>query len=144
MYINCIIKLISIMTISFLNKENNNFKIILFSIYYIFFLIAFYLNENSSGGALQDYIGYKNLINLFINDFKGTLLTFDQHGERHSPAILILLTLFYKSGLNDELIRFIFFNFSIVSVFFFYKCLKIKFKNTLSNYLLLVSLILFL
>ena len=144
MYINCIIKLIRIMIISFLNKENNNFKIILFSIYYIFFLIAFFLNENSNGGALQDYSGYKKLINLFINDFSGTLLTFDQYGERHSPVLLILLTIFYKSGLNDELIRFIFFNFSVISIFFFYKCLKIKFKKTLSNYLFLIALILFL
>lgn len=129
---------------SFLNKENNNFKIILFSIYYIFFLIAFFINENSTGGALEDYINYKRLINLFINDFNGTLLTFDQYGQRHSPVTLIFLTIFYKSGLNDELIRFIFFNFSIISVFFFYKCLEIKFRSTSSNYLFLIALILFL
>ena len=83
------------MTIFFLNKENNYFKIIIFAVYYLFFFSAFYINENSSGGAYQDYIGYKNLINLFINDFKGTLLTFDQYGERHSPVILIILTLFW-------------------------------------------------
>jgi len=132
------------MTISFLNKENNYFKIIIFVIYYLFFLSAFYINEDSSGGAYQDYIGYKNLINLFISDFKGTFLTFDQFGERHSPVILIILSLFYKSGISDELIRFIFFNISIVTIFFFYKCLQIKFKNTSSNYLFLISLVFFL
>ena len=54
------------MTISFLNKQNNKTKIILFSSYYLIFLSAFYINENSTGGAYQDFLGYKNLIELFL------------------------------------------------------------------------------
>ena len=132
------------MPISFLNKDNNYFKIIFFTVYYIFFITAFYINEDSTGGAFNDYIGYKNLIDLFINDFKETLLTFDQFGERHSPVTIILLSQFYKTGLSDELIRFFFFNTSIISVIFFYKCLKIKFQNTKTNYLFLIALTFFL
>ena len=132
------------MPISFLNKDNNYFKIIFFTIYYIFFITAFYINEDSTGGAFNDYVGYKNLIDLFINDFKETLLTFDQYGERHSPVTIILLSQFYKTGLSDELIRFFFFNTSIISVIFFYKCLKIKFRDTKTNYLFLISLTFFL
>ncbi len=132
------------MSISFLNKDNNYFKIIFFTIYYVIFISAFYINEDSSGGAYGDYMGYRVLIDLFTNDFKGTLLTFDQYGERHSPVLLIILTLFYKSGVSDEMIRFIFFNTSIISVIFFYKCLKIKFYGTKNNYLFLLSLIFFL
>ena len=132
------------MPISFLNKDNNYFKIIFFTVYYIFFITAFYISEDSTGGAFNDYIGYKNLINLFINDFKETLLTFDQYGERHSPVTIILLSQFYKTGLSDELIRFFFFNTSIISVIFFYKCLKIKFQDTKTNYLFLIALTFFL
>ena len=54
-----------------------------------------------------------------------------------------MLTPFYKYGINEDIIRLIFFNFSIISVIFFYKCLKIKFKETSTNYLFLVSLIFF-
>ena len=45
------------MTISFLNKQNNKTKIILFSSYYLIFYLAFYINENSTGGAYQDFLG---------------------------------------------------------------------------------------
>ena len=131
------------MTNSFLNKENKK-KFYLFCSYYLIFLSAFYINENSTGGAYQDYLGYKNLIELFLKDFKETFLTFDQYGERHSPLTIILLSLLYKLHLSDTFIRFIFFNFSIVSIIFFYKCLKIKFKSIPSNYLFAVSLIFFL
>ena len=131
------------MTNSFLNKENKP-KFFLFLTYYLIFLSAFYTNENSTGGAYQDYLGYKDIIELFLKDFKKTLLTFDQYGERHSPVTIILLSLFYKIHFSDTFIRFIFFNFSIISIFFFYKCLEIKFKSIPSNYLFALSLIFFL
>ena len=80
------------MPISFLNKDNNYFKIIFFTVYYIFFITAFYISRILLVELFNDYIGYKNLINLFINDFKETFLTFDQYGERHSPVTIILLS----------------------------------------------------
>ena len=132
------------MTISFLDKQNNNSKPIIFVIYYLIFLSAFLINENSSGGAYQDYSAYKGIMTLFINDFTGTLLSFDELNERHSPVIIILLSILYKLELSDTLIRFIFFNFSIISVVFFYKCLLIKFKSVPNNYLFLLPLIFFL
>ena len=46
--------------------------------------------------------------------------------------------------MSDEFIRFFFFNTSIISVIFFYKCLKIKFRDTKTNYLFLISLTFFL
>ena len=94
-----------------LNSNIISTKLLIFIAYYLVFLTAFYLNEDSNGGAYQDYLGYKNIINLFLEDFKLTLLTFDELGERHSPIIIILLTLFYKLGITDELIRFVFLTF---------------------------------
>ena len=106
-------------TTNFLNIKDNNFKYFFFIFYYLIFLTSFYIQEDSTGGAYIDYRGYKELINLFINDFKNTFLNFDQFGERHSPVIIILLSIPYKLGLSDELIRFIFFNISIISIYFF-------------------------
>lgn len=137
-------KIKPIMTISFLDKQNNNSKQIIFIIYYLIFLSAFLINENTTGGAYQDYNGYMSIIKLLINDFSGTLLSFDELNERHSPVIIILLSFLYKLELSDTVIRFIFFNFSIISIFFFYKCLLIKFKTVPNNYLFLLSLIFFL
>ncbi len=132
------------MTTNFLNIKDSNLKYFFFIFYYLIFLSSFYIQEDSTGGAYNDYRGYKELIELFISDFKNTFLNFDQFGERHSPVIIILLSIPYKIGLSDEFIRFIFFNISIISIYFFYKCLKIKFKNVNSNYLILISLIFFL
>ena len=126
-------KIKPIMTISFLDKQNNNSKQIIFIIYYLIFLSAFLINENTTGGAYQDYNGYMSIIKLLINDFSGTLLSFDELNERHSPVIIILLSFLYKLELSDTVIRFIFFNFSIISVVFFYKCLLIKFKSVPNN-----------
>ena len=131
------------MTISFKVKQNNISKITIFFVYYLVFLSAFLIGEDSSGGAIQDYTGYRGLIDLFIKDFTGTFLSFDQFNERHSPLIIILLSYLYKLELSDTLIRFIFFNFSIISIIFFYKCLVIKFKKVPSNYLFLLSLVFF-
>lgn len=131
------------MTISFKVKQNNISKITIFFVYYLVFLSAFLIGEDSSGGAIQDYTGYRGLIDLFIKDFTGTFLSFDQFNERHSPLIIILLSNLYKLELSDTLIRFIFFNFSIISIIFFYKCLVIKFKKVPGNYLLLLSLVFF-
>ena len=121
-----------------------NKKIFIFLVYYLIFLTAFYLNEDSNGGAYADYLGYKSIIELFLKDFKLTLFTFDELGERHSPIIIILITLFYKLGIADEVIRFVFFNFSIISCIFFYRCLRLKFKQTSKTLLLVFSFIFFL
>ena len=95
-------KIKPIMTISFLDKQNNNSKPIIFIIYYLIFLSAFLINENSSGGAYQDYSAYKGIMTLFINDFTGTLLSFDELNERHSPVVIILLSFLYKLELSDS------------------------------------------
>ena len=123
----------------------NNKKIILITVaFYLFYLLGFILNEDSNGGAFQDYLGYKSIIKLFILDFKNTFLTYDELGERHSPVFIIILSYFYKLNLSDTLIRFICFNFSLISIIFFLKCLTLKYKYINKNYLLLISFIFFL
>lgn len=113
-------------------------------ILYLSFLIGFFLNEDSNGGAFLDYRGYLNIINDFKTDFNHTFLNFDKYGERHSPVLIILLSFFYKFNIDDSVIRIINLNFSIISIIFFFKCLEIKFKNVKNHYLFLISLVFFL
>ena len=122
----------------------NKYTILPLVILYLSLLIGFFLNEDSNGGAFLDYKGYLNIINDFVADFNHTFLNFDKYGERHSPVLIILLSFFYKINIDDSVIRIINLNFSIISIVFFFKCLKIKFKNIENHYLFLISLIFFL
>ena len=110
-------------------------------ILYTLYLLGFFLNEDSNGGATMDYIGYKTIIYDFILNFKYTFLNFDQYGERHPPTLIIILSFLYKLNFEDNTIRFVSLNLSIISVIFFYKCLVIKFRDIDKKILVLISAI---
>ena len=108
------------------------------------YLLGFFLNEDSNGGAFLDYKGYIPIIYDFVSNFNNTFLNFDKYGERHSPILIIILSFLYKINIDDTLIRLINLNFSIISIIFFFKCLKIKFNQIDNRYLFLISIIFFL
>tara|TARA_B110000305_G_C19414148_1_gene627057 strand:- start:331 stop:1608 length:1278 start_codon:yes stop_codon:yes gene_type:complete len=131
------------MTISKIKIANIR-VIIIFLALYVFYLIGFFLNEDSSGGAIADYSAYEPIIKSFALDFKYSFFNFDDFGERHSPVLIMLLSIFYKLNIDATIIRFVNLNISIISIFLFYKCLSFKFKNVENNYLILISAIFFL
>ena len=62
------------------NNLNNNFSkedIVLFILLYLSLLISFYFGENSTGGAIIDYNGQKNVSQDFAISFESTLLNYD-------------------------------------------------------------------
>ena len=124
-------------------KFDKNTAFILVGLY-LSYLLGFILGEDSNGGAIMDYMGYRSIINDFILNFKSTFLNFDQYGERHSPILIIILSFFYKLNIDDYTIRLINLHLSIISIFFFYKCLLLKFSKINKNYLILISAIFFL
>ena len=130
------------MTIS-KTKTNNKRVIFIIIALYAFFLMGFFLNEDSSGGAIMDFTAYQSFIKSFVLDFKYSFFNFDEFGERHSPILIMFLSIFYKLNIDETIIRFVNFNFSIISIFFFYKCLLIKFSKINKNYLILISAIFF-
>ena len=81
------------------NHHTSN-KTIVFTLLFITLFIGFFFNENSSGGALPDFLMRIEIINSFHNDFIGTFLNYNQYSDRHSPLILILITMLLKSGLD--------------------------------------------
>ena len=106
------------MTIS-KTKMNNKRVIFIIITLYAFFLMGFFLNEDSSGGAIMDFTAYQSFIKSFVLDFKYSFFNFDEFGERHSPILIMFLSIFYKLNIDETIIRFVNFNFSTISIFFF-------------------------
>ena len=101
--------------------EKQNFKnqIIFFSALYLSLLISFFLNENSTAGAIIDYQNQKFVSQAFASDFKSTLLNYENYSTRHSPVLIIFLSIFEKFKINDEYIRLTHLHLSLFLPFIF-------------------------
>ena len=77
------------------NLNKKKFPIYLFIILYFSLIVGFFLDENLNFGSYNDWIGTNyNVIQLFANNFKDTLLNYDTIGHRHSPIYPIFLSFF--------------------------------------------------
>ena len=126
-------------------KNSNIINIVCFFTLYLSLIIGFLYNENLNYGSYGDWIN-SNLepIKDFSSNFLYTFLNFDQYGHRHSPVYVIFLSLFLDLGFDVDQVRLIHLHLSISLVVIFYMCLKLKFKRINNNYLIALSLILFL
>ena len=128
-----------------MHHKNKQFYYYLLGVFlYLSLIGGFIINENSSGGAYGDYLTNKEIIYKFSTNFFETLVHFDKENTRHSPFLYLILSLFKKIGLSDLNIRIINLHFLLLTIFFFYRCLKIKFYNYNNLNLYLISLLLFL
>ena len=116
----------------------------------IYFLYGFYVNENAAGGG--GYNGdlsavFKNLQlfvnNNFIESIKLTTNNYLYYTNR-PPLLYILHSWLNPYSKNLELFRLIVFFISILTPFFFYFSLKIKFKNVNNFYLIFIASLLML
>ena len=125
-------------------KTNN--VILIFIIFYISLIFGFFYDENLNLGAKPDWFaGDLPVINDFSIDLKDTLLNYDSYyAHRHSPVYLVFLSFFKSAGLGFDIIRLIHLNISLLLIYFFYKCLVIKFNHIEKNILLILSLSIFL
>ena len=118
---------------------------IIFLLLYFSLLIGFYYNENLNFGAYSDWVSvYVPPINDFQNNFKDTILNYDNYGQRHSPIYLIFLSILKKIGFSFDAIRLIHLHLCLTLILIFYKCLKLKFKEINSSTLQILSFIIFL
>tara|TARA_Y100000590_G_C15612304_1_gene974327 strand:- start:47 stop:1294 length:1248 start_codon:yes stop_codon:yes gene_type:complete len=122
-----------------------NFKIIsLIVILYFSLILGFFLNENLNFGS---YIDWEAANKILINDYsKNFFETFLSHNEytRHSPVYYIFLSLFLKLNFSIEFIRLFHLHLSLILIFVFFKCLETKFEEVPKNFLIFLSLIIFL
>ena len=127
------------------NFYKKNFGLIVFFIFYLSLIFGFYIDENLNYGAIPDW-KYTDLpvINDLSLNIKKTLLNYESYGHRHSPVYLIFLSLFKKIGISIDGIRLLHLNLSLLLIYFFYKCLVLKFSKIEKNILLLLSLSVFL
>ena len=125
---------------------NNNFlrkEIVFFLILYFTLLLGFIFDENSTGGAIIDYLNQKKISQDFAKAFGQTLLNYDSYTTRHSPVLIIFLSFFEKLNLNDYLIRFIHLNLMLCLPILFYLCLKLKYEFVKKEILLLLVALIF-
>ena len=118
-------------------------NIFIFILLLYFSLIAgLYYGEDTLGAANADYNGLKYLNEKFKNDFLFYFLNYNDLGHRQSPFFFILSSLIFDFG---ELAKRIFFlHIYLLIPIYFYKCLKIKFKEVSKDYLKLFASIIIL
>ena len=127
----------------FYNLKINIQLILLFSLITSFF-VGFFLDENSSGGAISDYKNQLIIIEAFSKNFTGTILDYDKYLTRHSPVLIIFLSFLKNLGLNDELIRL---SHSVICLFLpylFFICLRLHFPSISNKILLSLTGLIFL
>ena len=118
-----------------LNKKN----IIIFLFFSFTIIIGYYFNEDSLGGAEHDFFYHLNISNLFNENFGNT---WNKYGvdpvNRNSPIFWILVSFIIKFT-SVDLLRFLNLMVAPLIVFFFYKCLLIKFKKINQNILFIIA-----
>ena len=83
-----------------MHTKNRKIYYYLFGIFlYLSLIGGFVINENSTGGAYNDYLINKEIIYKFSSNFFETLLNFDKESTRHSPFLYLILSLFKKIGI---------------------------------------------
>ncbi len=128
----------------FLNNNIYKKEIVFFLILYTTLIISFFLGENSTGGALGDYINQKRASQAFASDFLKTFYEYDAYGTRHSPILIIFLSFFEKIKVPDIFIRLIHLHLCLFLPFIFYKCLTVKFNEIDKKILFFLSSLIFL
>ena len=115
-----------------ITNSNKYFLFFFFILLYLSLIIGFFYNEDSTGGAFLDYKGQKAVSESFAADFNKTLLNYDNFATRHSPILIIFLSIFEKINISDEFIRLIHLHLSLSLPFGFYLLLKQSISNLFS------------
>ena len=133
------------------NLLKNNFHILICFLSIISIYIGFFLDENITMGPKLDWGHALAGSNEFQKNFKYTLLNYDKAladggaGTRISPIYLIIIFILKKILIDVDLVRFFLMNIIILNQLFFYKSLRLVFKENIDKkYLLILSCILYL
>ena len=126
----------------------SNLKIIfIFFLFYISILIGFYFNEDSLGGAEGDFNYHFKISLAFSKNFFETFSGFGTQEAsmvtRNSPLFWIILSQINKF-ISYETLRIINSFVSILICLYFFRCLKIRYKDTESFTLALIACSIFL
>ena len=122
----------------------NQNKILTYTILYFSLILGFIFGENSTGGALIDYNNQKLAVNSFENNFTYSILNYEKFSTRHSPILIIILSLFQKIGFNDFFLRFTHLHVCLFLPIIFLKILNEKFGKEINKVFIILCSLLFL
>ncbi len=125
-----------------MNINSRNIYIIYILLYFSL-LIGFYFNEDFALGYIGDYHGGKQFVYLFEKDLVKTLLNFDKFTTSHSPIYYIFFAFLEKISFNETVSRLINLHLSLFIPYFFYLCLKLKYKFQKEDLRTLIPCIIF-
>ncbi len=126
-----------------MNINSRNIYIIYLLLYFSL-LIGFYFNEDFGSGYKTDYFLDKKFVFLFKENILKTLLNFDKFTTSHSPIYYIFFVLLEKISFNEITSRLINLHLSLLIPFFFYLCLKLKYKFQIEDPKSLIPCLIFL
>jgi hypothetical protein len=126
-----------------MNINSRNIFIIYLLLYFSL-LVGFYFNEDFALGYITDYSLHKNLVVVFFyENFSHSLLNFDKFATNHSPIYIIFFLFLEKISFSENFSRLICLHLSLLIPYFFYLCLKIKYKFQKENLVILIPCIIF-
>jgi hypothetical protein len=129
-------------------KKNNIFQanIIISISLYLTLILGFFFNEDSLGGAIDDYNYHLPIVLAFKRNITDSLLIYGSNEmiARNSPFFYIILGSISKFIENIDIIRLANVHIILIIIIFFYKSLKIKFYYVKKEILYLISLAFFL
>jgi len=129
-------------------KKNNIFQanIIISISLYLTLILGFFFNEDSLGGAIDDYNYHLPIVLAFKRNITDSLLIYGSNEmiARNSPFFYIILGSICKFIENIDIIRLANSHIILIIIIFFYKSLKIKFYYVKKEILYLISLAFFL
>ena len=108
--------------------QSSKWLLFIFALY-LSLILSLFLGENSTGGAIIDYTNQKKISENFSTNFYESLMNYDKFTTRHSPTLIIFLSLFEKLNLSDFFIRFIHLNLSLILPIYFFKSLNLIIKD---------------
>jgi len=115
---------------------------------FLSFLFGFIFNEDSLGGAKQDYFYHLDYFYKFNDSFFETFNNYgldqESNSVRNSPIFYILGSLLLKIELPIALLKFLSAIIALLICFMFYKCLVLKYDNKNSEIYFLISSIILL
>jgi len=126
-----------------MNINSRNINIIYLFLYFSL-LVGFYFGEDFAFGYKNDYILHRHIIiSVLKEDFLKTLLDFDKFMVSHSPIYYIFFLLLEEISFNETISRLINLHICLLIPYFFYLCLKLKYKFQKENLKSLLPCIIF-
>lgn len=123
-------------------------SIFISSLIFLSFLFGFIFNEDSLGGAKQDYLYHLDYFYKFNDSFFETFNNYgldqESNSVRNSPIFYILGSLLLKIELPIALLKFLSAIIALLICFMFYKCLVLKYDYKNSEIYFLISSIILL